>query len=133
MSRKKVLLVEDDINLSNLVLKYLKLKNIEVDAITDVYSIDKLKPNDYSVIILDITLPGISGDIFLSMFNDLYLDENDEVKEGFPIVFITTGLDKYNKKLINLNDSYPNLIKKVFFKPYNLKELISAVSESFDT
>lgn len=127
----KVLLVEDDENLSQLIVKYLKRKQIQVDAIMDVYSIDKLNPEDYSVIILDITLPGISGDIFLSMFNDLYLVDNETEtdKVRYPFVFITTGLDKYNKKLVNLTESYPKLIIEIFFKPYNIKELVSKIEE----
>ena len=58
----KILLVEDEIDLNNIVTKYLKKNGYSVDSVFDgEEALDYLKYGEYDLVILDIMLPKING------------------------------------------------------------------------
>ncbi|MBQ8234753.1 MAG: response regulator transcription factor [Bacilli bacterium] len=59
---KKILIVEDDIEIANLEKDYLEVNNFETKIINDGLKVEEeVKNNQYNLIILDIMLPNISG------------------------------------------------------------------------
>ena len=61
-TEKKILLVEDDIFLREIYLDILKKEGYEVDfAINGREGLEKIKKGNWDLILLDITLPDISG------------------------------------------------------------------------
>ena len=62
MSTVKILMVEDDIELAEVLTQYLTNYNIEVTNFDDPYlALSNLKLNKYHLVILDLTLPGMDG------------------------------------------------------------------------
>jgi CheY-like chemotaxis protein len=63
--RKKVLLLDDDRPLAELTRKILEENGYEVEAVADgVQGIKKIMINDYSVILCDMVMPNLAGDMF---------------------------------------------------------------------
>jgi len=62
LSTVKILMVEDDIELAEVLTQYLTNYNIEVTNFDDPYlALSNLKLNKYHLVILDLTLPGMDG------------------------------------------------------------------------
>lgn len=60
--KNKILLVEDDLNLGQLLKKYLELHSLEVDLCRDgVIGLATFKENKYDLCILDIMMPNMDG------------------------------------------------------------------------
>jgi len=60
--KKQILIVEDDITLSQILQIALKTKDYEVDIALDGFeAIKKISQNFYDLILLDINLPKMSG------------------------------------------------------------------------
>jgi CheY-like chemotaxis protein len=63
--RKKVLLLDDDMPLAELTRKILEENGYEVETVADgVQGIKKIMINDYSVILCDMVMPNLAGDMF---------------------------------------------------------------------
>ena len=92
---KSILVVEDDANIQELIVEFLRAEDYNVDYASDgLEGIKLFKKNDYDLIILDIMMPNLDGYsackmirktssvpiIFLTALNQ----ENDEVK-GFEL------------------------------------------------
>ena len=57
-----ILLVDDDIELSELLLEYLEAEGFELDVLHDGDAVlPKVNENNYELIILDVMLPGKNG------------------------------------------------------------------------
>ena len=58
----KILLVEDEIDLNNIVTKYLKKNGYSVDSVFDgEEALDYLEYGEYDLIILDVMMPKLNG------------------------------------------------------------------------
>ena len=92
---KSILVVEDDANIQELIVEFLRAEDYNVDYASDgLEGLQLFKKNDYDLIILDIMMPNLDGYsackmirktssvpiIFLTALNQ----ENDEVK-GFEL------------------------------------------------
>ena len=92
---KSILVVEDDANIQELIVEFLRAEDYNVDYASDgLEGVQIFKKNDYDLIILDIMMPNLDGYssckmirktssvpiIFLTALNQ----ENDEVK-GFEL------------------------------------------------
>lgn len=61
-SQQRILLVEDDTKLAGFVLEYLKRNHFDVDWVTNGTEVIRIvQNNEYSIILLDVMLPGKSG------------------------------------------------------------------------
>jgi len=59
---KQVLLIDDDIELCSLLTDYLQTEGFEVEAVHNGESgLQKALGGNYSIVVLDVMLPGISG------------------------------------------------------------------------
>ena len=110
----KILVVEDDIDIQELIKEFLVSQEYEVDVASDgMEGMSMYNANEYNLVILDVMLPNIDGyslckmirgksDVPIIMLTALE-DEKDEVK-GFEL-----GVDDYITKPFSFNI----LIKRV--------------------
>lgn len=77
------------------------------------------EPSKYSLVITDITMPGMRGEELVKMIR--------EVRKDIPVIF-TTGLDTELNQLQNIEGPYVTLQK-----PYNLWALVDAVGKFLRT
>ena len=107
---RKLLIIEDNKNLSNAIKIYMSEKEYTIDQSFDGdEGLDKITKNSYDLVILDIMLPGIDGWDILQM--------NKEMKQ-IPVLVLTAKGEEYNRlKGYELGaDDYVQ-------KPFSLKEL----------
>ncbi|MBQ9448361.1 MAG: response regulator transcription factor [Acholeplasmatales bacterium] len=111
----KIALVEDEKNLSSLVVKYLANEGYEVDTYFVGEDAEKNISKDYDLWILDIMLPGVVSGYDL-------IKKIREVKPQMPIIF-TSARDQDIDKIMGLElggDDY-------LAKPYSIRELVLRV------
>lgn len=107
----KILMIEDDLELAEILSEYLEGFDMDVTIAEDPYiGLSKLKLNDYDLLILDLTLPGIDG-----------LEVCKEIRKTNSIPIIISSArhdltDKVNAFDFGADDYLP--------KPYNPKELL---------
>ncbi len=115
----RVLIIEDETVTAEAVKEALALDDISADIASDGESgLKKLSSNNYDLILLDLKMPGLSGDEVLS-----------EIRKQDPFidVIIYTNYSEFAdiKKLANIGiDGYINKGPKA-----DLSELISAIKE----
>lgn len=107
-----VLLIDDDTELSKLLEEYLQSEQLHLDAAHDGPSgLQKALANQYSVVILDVMLPGMSG---LDVLKQLRL------KSTVPVLMLTargSELDRILGLELGADDYLP--------KPFNPRELVA--------
>jgi DNA-binding response OmpR family regulator len=111
-SGNRVLLVEDDKSLSNLI--QLELQRMGLDVSSTDSSIDaimKVEKDRYEVMLLDIMLSGSSGLYVIDALRDLPAYER-------PRVVVITGAR--GNILTNIDRS---IVKAIFFKPLDMASL----------
>ena len=86
---KKILIVEDDMAIAGLERDYLVLSGYEVDiATTGTEGLFQALANDYSLILLDIMLPGSDGFSICKRIRE---------KKEVPILFVSAKKESYDK------------------------------------
>jgi two-component system, OmpR family, alkaline phosphatase synthesis response regulator PhoP len=114
--KKKILLVEDEENLSEIIQLNLELEGHQVDLSKNGRSaLDKTRLGYYDLIILDVMLPEISG------FQ--VCEEIRKTDQSTPILFLTakgSSEDRIKGLKLGADDYLP--------KPFNLEELLLRVS-----
>ena len=76
----KILVVEDEKDLNNVITKHLKKNNFSVDSVFDgEEALEYLNYGDYDVIILDIMLPSINGIDILKEIKKKVVFNNEDV------------------------------------------------------
>lgn len=111
---KKILVVEDDVKINELIIEFLKSEGYEVDnAFNGVVGYSKFKDSNYDLVILDIMMPKLDG---YGLCN-LIREESD-----VPIIFLTAlsdaedeikGFDAMADDYITKPFSFHVLIKRV--------------------
>ena len=111
---KKILIIEDDEAIAELEKDYLEVSDFEVDTARDGYEgLLKAGENDYSLIILDVMLPGMDGFEVLKELRG---------QSDVPILMVTARKDDVDKILgLGLGaDDYMT-------KPFSPSELVARV------
>jgi len=112
----KILIIEDEKELSDSISKYLSTEQFTCEAAYDFNSaMDKIHLNEYSCIILDLTLPNGNG---LDLLKEL---KTMEKADGVLIVSARNSLDD---KITGLNTGADDYLAK----PFHLPELGARVS-----
>ncbi|MBD3800002.1 MAG: response regulator transcription factor [Campylobacterales bacterium] len=112
---KKILMIEDDLELAEILTEYLEQFAYEIETEDDPFkalSILKLKP--YDLVILDLTLPGMDG---------LEVCEAIRERQDIPIIISSARsdvTDKVNALELGADDYLP--------KPYDPRELEARIS-----
>jgi DNA-binding response OmpR family regulator len=117
---RRVLIVEDDEDIRNLLLTALRQRSLIVDRATDgEEAISLLRDNAYAVILLDLLMPVKDG-----------FDVLDAIGDGGPtppVVLVVTGADR---KTIEKLDA--RRIHGVVRKPFDPEELAAVVAACAD-
>ncbi len=124
MQKAKVLLLEDDMNLSDTISEYLEEQGYEVDqAFTSEEALEKVYESKYDILLLDVMVPGIDGFELLKKIRK---------QCEAPAIFITS-LDSVE----NLEKGYESGCDDYIRKPFALKELVlrmeTLLKRSFET
>lgn len=112
---KKVLIIEDDSDIADLLEIHLKDLNLELDRTEDGESgLQKALDNNYEMVILDLMLPKLSG---LEVCKGIR-----EQKKSLPILMLTAKSEEFDKVLgLELGaDDYMT-------KPFSVRELVARV------
>lgn len=82
MVKKRIFLVEDDVNFGSVMKSYLEMNDYEVDWIVDgIKAVDSFKKGYYDLCILDVMLPHVDGFTIGT--------EIKKISANTPIVFLT--------------------------------------------
>jgi DNA-binding response OmpR family regulator len=110
----KVLLVEDDKKISEIIEKYLQKNDFKVDiAFNGIDALEKFSRNGYHLVILDIMMPGINGFEVLSEIRTV---------SDIPVVIVTAKKDEIDR----LN-GFDKGADDYIVKPFSPKEMVKRV------
>jgi two-component system, OmpR family, response regulator VicR len=120
--KKKILVVDDEADIANLVKLILEPVGFEVEAVNDPKAaFDTAKRFKPDAVLLDLLMPGIDGwEIFAQL-------RNDPDFRKIPIAILTAksqGVDKMVGLHVMKADSY-------ITKPFGIQELIDKTNELF--
>lgn len=118
-NKNKVIVIEDDKDINQLIAYNLKKEGFCVEQIYDGFlAQEKLNKEHFGIVILDIMLPGIDGFDLCKEFND-----NENYFKTFFIIVSAKNSeqDKLYAHILGA-DLY-------FTKPFDVKALVSAVKE----
>jgi len=111
----KILLVEDDPNLAKLVKDWLALDTHHVETVHDGQEAqNRLKADQYDLLILDVNLPNLSGLEILKSFR---------AAGGITPILMLTGRDSVADKEEGLNEGADDYLTK----PFHGKELVARI------
>ncbi|OFM52600.1 response regulator transcription factor [Aerococcus mictus] len=111
----RILIVEDELDLANIIKDYLEKELYEVEICTEgdkaIEIFDKFKP---SLVILDLMLPGMNG---------YEICQNIRIKSTIPILILSAKIDEFDKvKGLDFGaDDYVT-------KPFRPRELLARVN-----
>jgi DNA-binding response OmpR family regulator len=115
ISASKILVIDDDLKLSNMLGEYLAPEGIELTAAaTGNEGLAEARANDYELIILDVMLPGLSGFDVLRQFR----------KTGgrTPVIMLTARGDDVDR-IVGLEMGADDYLPK----PFNPRELLARI------
>ncbi|PLW80240.1 hypothetical protein C0585_03755 [Candidatus Woesearchaeota archaeon] len=118
---KQILLVEDSMYTANAVKILLESQDYKVNHLSNGADVLKEDFSNYSLMILDLMMPGMSG------FEVFDVVTKNDVSKNVPILILTARVDKvewdseFKKKLRDFDD--------VMRKPFDNQELIDKVKE----
>ena len=118
-SQKKILIVDDDLDLTSMFKMVLEMNGFEVDAYNDpLLALRGFKANSFGMALLDVRMPQMDG---FQLYNKL-----QEIDNKTKVCFITASED-YNKEF---KQSFPELDKKKSFvrKPKAIEDLVKHVA-----
>ena len=111
----KILLVEDEIDLNNVVTRYLKKNGYSVDSVLDgEEALDYLEYSEYDLVILDIMMPKVDGFEVIKKLRD---------KGNHTSVLMLTARDSADDKVKGLDLGADDYI----VKPFDFNELMARI------
>lgn len=114
LEKQKILIVDDDLNIAELISLYLTKECYETTIVQDgITALESFKNNDYNLILLDLMLPGIDG---YEVCREIRKTSN------IPIIMLSAKGEIFDKVLgLELGaDDY-------IIKPFDSKELVARV------
>ena len=114
LEKQKILIVDDDLNIAELISLYLTKECYETPIVEDgLAAIESFKNNNYNLILLDLMLPGIDG---YEVCREIRKSSN------IPIIMLSAKGEIFDKVLgLELGaDDY-------IIKPFDSKELVARV------
>lgn len=117
---RRVLVVDDEPSVRNVLVAALRQRSLQIDqAANGEEAIDLLRQHSYSVVLLDIVMPGADG--------FTVLDAIDPGQAVQPIVLVVSGAA--HEMLDQLD---PRRIHGIIRKPFDAVEIASVVSACVD-
>jgi DNA-binding response OmpR family regulator len=117
MSKRRILIIDDDIDINNLFKLFLEYDGYNVDAFTDpIDALYSFRKNVYDLVLLDLKMPKMNG---MLLYEKLHSIDPDLL-----FCFITA-----NREYIeHLKKSIVEIEKIVIYKPILLSELRNKVN-----
>lgn len=113
---KKVLIVDDDINIRNLLRQELEGRGYNIiEAKDGIEAVSKAKLQLPSLILLDIMMPNLNG------FETAAVLRNNSTTKGIPIIFLSVMDNKQGGNNISMD--------RYFVKPINMDKLLGEIEE----
>ncbi|MFV0254586.1 MAG: response regulator transcription factor [Erysipelotrichaceae bacterium] len=110
----KILVVEDQEEISSVVIKYLNNNGFETQLVSDGFSaLDTFSKDHYHLIILDVMMPGIDGFEVLKRIREI---------SGIPIIMLTAKQSEFDKL-----EGFHGGADDYVTKPFSVNELIERV------
>jgi len=110
----RILVVDDDLELCELLTEYLQPEGFDVDAVFDgLQGVERALSGDYSLLILDVMLPGIRGFEALRQIR---------AKSAMPIIMLTAR-DEDIDRILGLEIGADDYLAK----PFNPRELAARI------
>jgi len=110
----RVLMIEDDEELAEILSEYLQKFNIEVHSVADPFlGLSELETGTFDLVILDLTLPGMDG---------LEVCEEIRKKTDTPII-ISSARNDITDKIVGLEKGADDYLPK----PYDPRELVARI------
>ena len=111
----KILLAEDEVDLNNIVTRYLKKNGYSVDSVLDgEEALDYLEYSEYDLVILDIMMPKVDGFEVIKKLRD---------KGNHASVLMLTARDSADDKVKGLDLGADDYI----VKPFDFNELLARI------
>ena len=117
--QKKILVVDDDLDLTSLFKMMLEMNGFEVDAYNDpLLALRDFKANSFGMALLDVRMPQMNG---FELYKKL-----QEIDNKMKVCFIT-AFDDYNEEF---KQSFPELDERKCFvrKPKAIEDLVKHVA-----
>lgn len=119
MSKTRVLIIEDEPNIAESLSFILQRADFDIDTALDgTEALRRLRRQTYSVLILDIMLPGISG------FDVLRSVRSDKALEGLPVIVLTAKGQAADRKAAEAIGATAFITK-----PYSNAEVVERVRQ----
>ncbi|PKM83232.1 MAG: DNA-binding response regulator [Firmicutes bacterium HGW-Firmicutes-14] len=112
MSKVKVLLVDDEERIREMIKEYLSLEDYEVSEASDgLEALELLKQHDYAIVILDVMMPKMDG-----------WSTCREIRKisGVPVIMLTARGEEYDKLF-----GFELGVDDYIVKPFSPKELLA--------
>lgn len=117
-ARKKVLVVDDDDAIRNMVERVLRREHFEVESARDGFeAIEKLARNDYGTVLLDLMMPRVDG---LGVLR--FLETKQEAP--LPRVIVMTANLQTASETANAQPVF-----RILPKPFDIHELVTHVRD----
>jgi two-component system, OmpR family, alkaline phosphatase synthesis response regulator PhoP len=118
---KRALIVEDDPDIVELLVHYLRPAGFSVDALSDGRkALDRIRLESYDLLVLDLQLPGLDG---LSLCAEV---RRDKRTRDVPVVMLTARGDEADR-IVGLEMGADDYV----VKPFSPKELVARVRALF--
>ena len=117
VSTKRILIVDDDDAIRNMVERVLRREKFEVESARDGFeAIEKLSQNDYGTILLDLMMPRIDGHGVLQ-----FLERREDAAP--PVIVMSANLQSA------LETRSATSVQKIMPKPFDIRQLVQSVRE----
>ncbi len=113
----RILVVDDDLDLCELLSKYLTGEGLEVDVANDGnVGVERALSGEYALVVLDVMLPKVNGFEALSRIRS---------KSSLPVLMLTARGDDVDR-IVGLEMGADDYLQK----PFNPRELIARIRAS---
>ncbi|HWW62544.1 MAG TPA: response regulator [Thermoanaerobaculia bacterium] len=125
-----VLVVEDDNSIRRLLVDYLhKRADVEVESARDgVEALHLMSSKTYSVVVLDLMMPLMSGVDLLSSLEALAADPQIKPLAAPPRVIIITAAPQDEVPSDAIEQRFPSFVRRVFRKPLDMNAFGESVA-----
>jgi CheY-like chemotaxis protein len=131
VANPKILVVEDDDSVRRLLAEHLTERMpVDVDSARDgVEALHKISTSKYSVVILDLMMPKMSGVDFLDSLRALTEDPSVKAMETAPAVLVITAAPAAALSDSVIRKRAPDVVRAVFRKPLDVAALADCVKK----
>jgi CheY-like chemotaxis protein len=131
MPHGNVLVVEDDETIRRLLIEYLRKQSaLDVDGARDgAEALHQIGAKKYSVIVLDVMMPRMSGIDFLDSLLALRSDPSVKRLDAPPAVLVVTSVSAEEMPTLALEQRFPSIVRDVFRKPVDMGALAERVEK----